>query len=104
MSAQFHTTGSGELSPIIFVDGVEAKAIYGVEIRSGGPCPTCKAPIHITLSFNPCDSNYYLHCPVCGRWYRWTDLNGNLIKHTKVTSRKRTKLDIDLDEGYWWTF
>lgn len=104
MSALYSTTGSTELPPICFVDGEEAKIVYGVETRAGGPCPECKGPVHQTLSFNPTDSSYYFNCPLCNKWIRWCDINGNLSDFKVVTSRKRTKLDVDLEEGHWWPY
>ena len=108
LSATYQTTGSDKLTkriPICFVDAEEAKRIYGVEIRTGGPCPECNASVIVYLSFNPNDSNYYFKCPVCGVWLLWCDINGNYVKKfKKVKSKKSTPLDIDLEEERWWSF
>lgn len=93
------TTGSGEASPILYVEGSSAKDTFGVEKRYSQGCPNCKGPVVELLSFNPTDSYYYLTgCPVCGKTIRYCDINGNLVKtFTIVTSRKSTPLDIDDD-------
>ncbi len=98
MTVQPKTTGSDELTPICFVDGVQAAETYvGVSVRKGGPCPVCHAPVDNVLSFNPTDSYFYFNCVVCGVWVRWCDINGNLVSFTVVTSQKTTSLDNDED-------
>ena len=96
--SQPYFTGSDELEPICFVDGVTANQQYGVQIRRGGPCPECRAPVDTVLAFNPSSGNYFFHCPVCGVWVRYCDFNGNLMNELKVvTSQKTTSLDIEED-------
>jgi len=91
-------TGSDSKTPICLVDGNIAYQNYGVERKSGGPCPGCKFPVSLTLAFNPTDSYWYFGpCPVCLKTYRWMDPNGNIDDLKEVKSTKRTSLDEDED-------
>ncbi len=92
-------TGSGELPNAIFIDGQKAHDNYGVAVRSyAGPCPNCKVPIDVILSFNPTDSGYYIcFCPSCLKIIRYCDFDGNLSDFAIMTSQKTTPLDIDQD-------
>ena len=93
----YRTTGSNEDTPICFVDGKTAHDEYGVTIRNGGPCPKCKFPVDTNLHFNPLDSYYYFHCPVCQVWLRWCQFDGTMDDLAIVSSKKTTGLDIDED-------
>ena len=100
MTVQVRFTGSDELEPICFVEGVQASQTYsGASIRKGGPCPICRAPVDNILAFNPTSGNYFFSCPVCGVWVRWCSFDGTLVNEfTVVSSQKTTPLDQDLDD------
>ena len=104
MVATYHTTGSGELPPIVFVEGTRASTTYGVSTYSyTGPCIECKFPLSTTLHFNPCDGgHYYLHCGNCGNWFRWLNPNGSNSDWKIVTTDKRTPLDINVNPLNNW--
>ena len=97
MTRPYFKTGSGELPCICFVDGQTAHESYGVDIKSGGPCPKCGFPVETVLYFNPTDGGFYFNCPVCGVWVRWLSSDGTLSDFKVVTSTKNT----DLDEDSW---
>ncbi len=82
--------------PICFEDGNVAYYKYQVPLRHGGPCPKCHLPIDTLLAYNPFDQNYYLHCGGCGKWFKWCDINGNLLNFAVVTSNKKTEVDENL--------
>jgi len=98
------TTGSGEKPTILFIDGETAYRTYGAEKRVAIQCPQCNGAISQLLSFNPTDSYYYIApCPICGKFTRYADTNGNLVDvFTVVRSGKRTPLDIDTDVPNNW--
>ena len=96
-------TGSDELPSICFVEGISASQSYGATVRKGGPCPECRAPVDNVLAFNPTDSYYYFHCPVCGVWVRWCDIDGTMADLKVVTSTKVTETDEELDPITVWT-
>ncbi len=96
-------TGSDSRTPICLVDGNTANVVYGVERKSGGPCPNCKFPVDLTLAWNPTDSYWYFGpCPVCLKVYRWLDPHGNLSDLKQVTSTKSTPLDESSDFPWNW--
>ena len=97
----YRTTGSGELVPILFEDGARASREHGIPQRSGGPCPECRFPADQLLSFNPCDSYFYFHCPSCGAWIRWCDIDGNMADLKVVKSTKLTDVDENTDFPIW---
>jgi len=104
VSAPYHKTGSDEATPICLVDGKTANTQYGVDVKTGGPCPGCGGPIDQILHFNPTDSYWYLLCPLCLGVYRYFDPDGNLDDLKEVISRKTTELDENIDIPFGWTF
>jgi hypothetical protein len=84
------------------VDGRTANALYGVDIKSGGPCPGCGGPAEQILQFNPRDSYYYFTCPLCNRAYRYLNPDGSLSDLKQVKSKKTTPLDEDVDFPENW--
>lgn len=99
MSLPTFKTGSGESAPILFINGQDAYDLYGATKRFSQGCPVCRGPVNQMLSFNPKDSYYYLApCPICGRFIKYCDNDGNLVaKFEIVTSRKTTPVDNDED-------
>jgi hypothetical protein len=83
-------------TPICFEDGNVAHAKYNVPVRRGGPCPRCNAPIDTVLAYNPFDNNYYFNCGACQKWFRYCDINGNLLDLMVVTTNKKTEYDENL--------
>lgn len=83
-------------TPICFEDGVVANRLYEVPVRTGGPCPKCNFPLEDTLAYNPFDTNYYLFCCACKKWFRYCDLAGRLLDLKVVHSNKKTPLDENL--------
>ena len=103
MTVQTRFTGSDNIEPICFVDGITASQQYGVAIRKGGPCPECRAPVDNILAFNPTSGNYFFSCPVCGVWVRWCSFDGTLVNEfTVVTSQKTTPVDQEDDVPWHW--
>lgn len=102
MSAPYFKTGSDQLPAICLVPGKTANQQYGVDIKSGGPCPGCGGTVDVILQFNPLDSYYYFTCPLCLRSYRWLNPDGTMSDLELVTSRKRTPLDESIDVPNNW--
>lgn len=93
-----HTTGSGEKTPFIFIDGVTASQDYGVSLLYAPQCPNCHFPINQLLAFNPVNSYRYIApCPVCGKYIEYMDNTGNLASLKILSSKKTTPVDQDLD-------
>lgn len=94
-----HLTGSDELPAACFVNGKTANADYGVAIRkSDGGCPNCHGPVDAVLAWNPSDGYFYLApCPICLKFIRYYDNNGNLADFKVMTSAKTTEIDQNLD-------
>jgi hypothetical protein len=112
--APYFTTGSGPdvVIPIIFVDGKQANADYGVAIYGAVQCPQCHFPQGVTLSFNPGDSHYYYYCMNCQKWSRYLNPDGSLSDFQVVTTAKSTPVDsnlflykdMDYNDSWNWTW
>jgi len=93
------TTGSGELAPILMIDGATALQDYGIPLEYCDRCPKCQGWIHQLLAYNPTNSYKYLApCAICGQFIEYKDNTNALTNFSLVKSGKTTPYDTEMRE------